>query len=64
MMEKLQKLMEEKKLYEQDDSNLVLQAKELESIARAMLEVSKDATGLTAEELSAVQWAKKRLGVA
>ncbi len=64
MMKELQKLMEEKKLYERNDGNLVLQAKELESIAKAMLEVSKEATMLTADELSAVDWAKKRLGVA
>ena len=64
MMKELQKLMEEKKLYERNDGNLVLQAKELESIAKPMLEVSKEATMLTADELWAVDWANKRLGVA
>ncbi len=64
MMKKLQKLMEEKKFYEKNDANLVLQARELESIAKAILEVSKGATMLTADELLAVDWAKKRLGIA
>ena len=62
-MKALESLIREKETYARHDENPVLQAMEFDSIAKAKLYVSKDATMLTAEEISATDWAKKRLGV-
>ena len=63
MMKEMRKLIEEKAKYQMHTENLRLQSKELDSIARAMLSVSEKATELDAEEISAINWANKRLGI-
>ena len=59
----LKALINERNLIAKHDENLVLQAKEFDSIAFAMLEVTRDATVLSSEEESAIRWAKGRLGL-
>ncbi len=63
MMKEMRNLIEEREKYERHNENPRLQSDELDSIARAMLYVSKTATELDAEEISAINWANKRLGI-
>lgn len=63
MMKEMRNLIEERAKYERHNENPRLQSDELDSIARAMLYVSKKATELDAEEISAINWANKRLGI-
>ena len=59
----IESLNQERRKYEAHDENLSLQKKELNSVARQILQVAKFQTVLTEEEKEAVEWAKKRLGV-
>lgn len=59
----METLINERSIIAMHDENLVLQAKEFDSIAFAMLEVAKGASVLNSEEESAICWAKGRLGL-
>lgn len=59
----IKSLWTEKKEYDKNSEKILLQAREWDSIARAILEISKETTELTADEMIAVDWAEKRLGV-
>ena len=63
MMKEMRNLIEEREKYERHNENPRLQSDGLDSIARAMLYVSKTATEFDAEEISAINWANKRLGI-
>ena len=59
----IEKLWDEKQHFESHSENSVLQDKEWDSIATAILKVSRETANLTAEDMEAVNWAKSRLGV-
>ena len=63
MNKEIKKLWEEKKELDNHSENPVLQAREMDCIAAAILRISEETTELTAEDIEAVNWAKKRLGV-
>lgn len=58
----IRELWEEKQEVDKKCEHVVLQSREWDSIAGTILHISKETTELTAEEVEAVNWAKKRLG--
>ena len=62
MRKNLETLWNEKLKLDQHSENTVIQAKEWDSLAVAILKVSGETTNLTAEEIEAVNWAKSRMG--
>lgn len=65
MNEKVRELWREKQRYDNHLENHVLQGREFDGIAEAILKtfMQSEATELAAEEAEAVKWAIKRLGV-